>query len=213
MKNLSKTTSYRILAVVFIIAAAGLVLLPKIQKYQGIDPEKLLSHAISPERYISTDELAEMIIGQDPSFLLIDVRSGMDYEKYALPGAINIPLDSLLSENFEAYLNQEEYDVVLYSNDDFKANQAWLLCNRMDYKNHKVLRGGVNEWFNTIINPKEPSESMPASAFEQYDFRKAASMYFGVAYPGKLMEIEVPVTPKKVIPVKKKKKIPVEGGC
>ncbi|NNL80443.1 MAG: hypothetical protein HKO67_08125 [Flavobacteriaceae bacterium] len=213
MKNLSKTTSYRILAVVFIIAAAGLVLLPKIQKYQGIDPEKLLSHAISPERYISTDELAEMIIGQDPSFLLIDVRSGMDYEKYALPGAINIPLDSLLSENFEAYLNQEEYDVVLYSNDDFKANQAWLLCNRMDYKNHKVLRGGVNQWFNTIINPKEPAESMPASTFEQYDFRKAASMYFGVAYPGKVMETEVPVTPKKVIPVKKKKKMPVEGGC
>ena len=181
MKKLSKSTSYIILAGLFIIVAGGLLLLPKTQKYQGIDPETLLSNTISTERYISTDELAEMIIGQDPSFILIDVRSDEDFAKYALPAAMHIPIDSLLSESYEGYLNQDQYDVIFYSNDDFIANQAWLICNRLDYKNHKVLKGGMNEWFNTIINPKEPAENMPATAFEQYDFRKAASMYFGVA--------------------------------
>lgn len=214
MEKSNKTKSYRILAVVFIIVAAGLVLLPKLESHEGIDPENLLANAISPERFISTDELAEKIIGQDPSFLMIDVRDPESYSKYAIPGAINIPLDSLLTENNAGYIDQEEYDVIFYSNDDFHANQAWLLCNRLDYKNHKVLKGGMNNWYNTIINPQEPNENMPATAFEQYSFRKAASMYFGVAYPGKVAKVEAkPVIAKKVVPVKKKKKMPVEGGC
>lgn len=49
---------YAILAAILIILAGGLVLLPKYEKHEGITPEELLSNAISPERYISTDELA-----------------------------------------------------------------------------------------------------------------------------------------------------------
>ena len=55
---------------------------------------------------------------------------------------------------------------------------------------------------------------MPAQAFELYTFRKAASMYFGVVYPEQVKVAQVKkVVPKKVIAVKKKKKLPAEGGC
>jgi rhodanese-related sulfurtransferase len=221
-RKLVKFLSFRyvILAFVFIILAGGLVLLPKFEKQEGIQPEKLLADAISPERYITTDELADRIINQDPSFLLIDVRTQEDYQKYALPNAIHIPLDNILSEDVEGYLNQEEYDVIFYSNDNFKADQAWILCKRLDYRNLHVLKGGMNKWFTTIINPEKPTEMMPSSAFELYSFRKAASMYFGVAYPQKVAEKKVVIKttpkvtqPKEVVPKKKKKKMPVEGGC
>lgn len=206
---------YTILAVILIMLAAGLVLLPKYEKHEGISSEELLSNAISPERYISTDELADKIVNQDPSFLMIDVRDEKEFNSNSLPNAINIPLKKLLDEDSTTYLDQDEYDVILFSNTNFKADQAWILCSRLGYKNHRVLKGGLHEWFNTIINPPKPTENMPATAFELYSFRKAASMYFGVAYPEviKKQPVVKKVVPKKVIPVKKKKKKMPEGGC
>ncbi|MBT8317135.1 MAG: rhodanese-like domain-containing protein [Lutibacter sp.] len=216
-KKVAKVLAFRymILAGILVILAGGLVLLPKYEKHEGIKTEQLLSNIISPERYISTDNLADKLINQDPSYLLIDVRDEKSFNKYTLPNAINIPLAKLLDEDSEMYLNQGQYDVVLFSNDNFYADQAWILCNRLDYKNLHVLKGGVNEWYNTIINPLKPAETMPAEAFELYTFRKAASMYFGVAYPEQFKTVikKAPPKPKKVITVKKKKKAPAEGGC
>ncbi len=216
-RKLAKVLSFRyiILATVFIILAGGLVLLPKFEKHEGIKPELLLSNAISSERYISSDELAHKIINQDPSFLLIDVRNEESYEKYSLPNSINIPLEKLLTEDSASFLNQDQFDVILFSNDNFYADQAWLLCDRLDYKNLRVLEGGINTWYTTIINPTIPKENQPASDFELYSFRKAASMYFGVVYPEPIIlePIKKKAPPKKVVPVKKKKKMPVEGGC
>ncbi|TGV01473.1 rhodanese-like domain-containing protein [Flavivirga rizhaonensis] len=216
-RKLVKFLSFRyvILALLFIILAGGLVLLPKFEKQEGIKPEQLLSNIISPERYITTDELADRIINQDPSLLLIDLRDEETFKKYSLPNAINMPLKNLFDEDSSAFLNQDAYDVVFFSNDNFDADQAWILCNRLDYKNLYVLKGGINRWFKTIINPPHPKENMPLEAFKLYATRKAASMYFGVAYPDQV-KTNVPKrprpTPKKVITVKKKKKAP-EGGC
>jgi rhodanese-related sulfurtransferase len=217
-RKIVKVSSFRytILAFIFIILAGGLVLLPKYEKHEGIDPQDLLSKSISPERYISTDKLADRIINQDPSYLLIDVRDSISYATYTLPNALNIPLNELLKKDNEMFVNQAQYNVVFFSNDDFYANQAWILCNRLGYKNLHVLKGGVNQWFNTIINPPVPAEDVAAIEHELYSSRKAASMYFGVIYPDQIKSKPVvvkPAAPKKVITIEKKKKAPAEGGC
>jgi rhodanese-related sulfurtransferase len=207
---------YKMLAAILILLAGGLVLLPKYQKHEGIDPQKLLSNVISSERYITTDKVAQKLINRDPSFILIDVRDEKCYADYSLPNAINIPLKKLLDEDSRTYLNQNQFDVVLFSNDNFYADQAWILCNRLGFKNIRVLKGGLNSWFTTIIDPMEPSQNMPAEAFDLYSTRKAESMYFGVVYPeqaniaGSETKIEAP---KRVITVQKKKKRVAEGGC
>jgi sulfur-carrier protein adenylyltransferase/sulfurtransferase len=217
-KKIAKVLAFRytILAVILILLAGGLVLLPKYQKHEGIKPEELLSNTISPERYMTTDRLAHIIINQDPSFILIDVRDEKSFESYSLPNAINIPLKNLLNEENIGYLNQNQYDVVLFSNDHFYADQAWILCNRLGYKNMRVLKGGINEWYATIINPLKPADNMPVTDFELYATRKAASMFFGVVYPEQF-KVEAPKivneAPKKVITLEKKKKAPAEGGC
>ncbi|HSQ45476.1 MAG TPA: rhodanese-like domain-containing protein [Lutibacter sp.] len=217
-KKIAKVLAFRytILAVILILLAGGLVLLPKYQKHEGIKPEELLSNTISPERYMTTDRLAHIIINQDPSFILIDVRDEKSFASYTLPNAINIPLKNLFKEENTGYLNQNQYDVVLFSNDHFYADQAWILCNRLGYKNMRVLKGGINEWYATIINPLKPADNMPASDAELYATRKAASMFFGVVYPEQF-KVEAPKAvkqaPKKVITVEKKKKAPAEGGC
>lgn len=206
---------YTILASILILLAAGLVLLPKYEKHEGLPPEELLANALSPERYVTTDELASKIVNQDPSLLLIDLRDEQSFRNYSLPNAIHIPLGKLLDDDSKLYLDQDALSIVFYSDDNFYSDMAWTLCNRLGYKNLHVLRGGVNEWFRTIINPPLPAENMPATAFEVYSSRKAASMYFGVAYPEEVSVKKAPVRPepKQVVPVTKKKKKLPEGGC
>ncbi len=201
---------YLFLGLLLIGLAFGLVLLPKYDKNRGVEPEDYLKMISSSERYMTTDELAERIIAQDPSIIVVDTRTPGEFKKFALDGAINIPLDSLLTKDAVGYLNQDVYEVVLYSNDNYTSDQAWLLSKRMGFKNLHVLKGGVNKWFSTIINPKEPSETMSKADFELYNLRKATAMYFGVGTP-----LDGTKTKKKKRKIKlgKKKKRKRAGGC
>ena len=209
-KKIIVSKQYQILALILLVLAGGLVLLPKYSKNEGISPELFVKHALSSERYISTDLLADRLVNQDPTVLLVDTRSAEEYNAFALPNAINIPLKDLFDEELNAYINQDLYDVIIYSNDHFYSNEAWMIGNRLGYKNLYVLKGGLNEWFKTIINPKMPEETDAKKEFELYSFRKAAGMYFGVGAP----KPEASNKPtKKVITVKKKKKRVAEGGC
>ena len=209
-KKILVKRQYQILAAILFLLAAGLVLLPKYQKVEGVSPEVYLIHALSSERYITTDQLAEKIINQDPTLLLVDTRDEQQFNAFTLPNAINVPIDKMLDEDHIGFIDQEAYDVILFSNDNFLSDEVWMISNRLGFKNLYVLKGGLNEWFSTIITPDPPKETDPKEAFELYNFRKAAGMYFGVGAP---QTQEKTVTKKKVITVKKKKKRVPEGGC
>ncbi len=211
-KKILAAGRYKILAAILLLMAGGLLLLPKFNENEGINPELFVKNALSTERYISTDQLADRLINEDPVVLLIDTRPEEEYTAYTLPDAVNVPLKEFFNENLNAYLDQDVYDVILFSNDNFYANEAWMLGNRLGYTNLYVLKGGLNEWFSTIIDPVYPDETMPREAFELYSFRKAAGMYFGVGVTQDIAQ-EVPKQKKKVVTVPKKKKRAPEGGC
>ena len=214
-KKILVKRSYQILALILIILAGGLFLIPKHPKHEGISPELFAKNILSTERYITSDQLADRMVNDDPVLLLIDTRSLEEYQSFSLPDAIHIPLSEIFSEELNPYLDQNIYDIILFSNDNFIAEQAWMLCKRMDYQRLYILDGGLNTWFSTIIEPIPPKESMSQEAFELYAFRRAAGKYFGVA--NDTVEIEVkPIrktAPKKVVTKPKKKKRMPEGGC
>ena len=214
-KKILVKRSYQFLALILIILAGGLIVLPKQQKHEGIAPELFVKNMVSTERYINTDVLADRMVNQDPVLLLIDIRTREEFEKYSLPNAVNIPLSQIFNEELNPYLDQDVYDVVLFSNDNFTADEAWLIGNRMGYQRLYVLDGGLNAWFETIIEPELPKETMSREAFELYAFRKAAGKYFGVANDTVEIETEVKKVPapKKVVTKPKKKKKMPEGGC
>ncbi len=214
-KKILVKRSYQFLALILIILAGGLIVLPKQQKHEGIAPELFVKNMVSTERYINTDVLADRMVNQDPVLLLIDTRTTEAFEKYSLPNAVNIPLSHIFNEELNPYLDQDVYDVVLFSNDNFTADEAWLIGNRMGYQRLYVLDGGLNAWFETIIEPELPKETMSREAYELYAFRKAAGKYFGVANDTVEIETEVKKvpTPKKVVTKPKKKKKMPEGGC
>jgi len=214
-KKILVKRSYQFLALILIVLAGGLLLIPKQQKHEGIRPELFVKNMLSTERYISTDELADRIVNEDPALLLIDTRNTEDFEKFSLPNAINIPLSQIFDEELNPYLDQDIYDIILFSNDNFTADEVWLIGNRMGYQRLYVLEGGLNAWFNTIIKPESPKETMSRDSYDLYAFRIAAGKYFGVSNDTLEIEIEKkkPKAPKKVVTKPKKKKKMPEGGC
>ncbi len=200
--------NYLWLVALLFVLVAGLFFLPERSNYIEQKPENLMWDISQPTRYVTTDEVAKMIIEKDPLFQLVDVRPDYDYEYFQLPGAFNIPLDSILTETADLILDTEDINTIFYSDDDLKSDQAWVIAKRLGYENVYVMKGGLNIWIKTIIQPEPPLETEPISAFELYEFRKGASMYFTGA------SILIDETNKESIKVTRKKKETVaEGGC
>lgn len=202
-------TQYIILAAILILAGLGLVFLPEKTHSNETMPEELLVEINDPSRFLTTDQVAEMIISGDPALFLIDVRDFYSYEEYRLPGALNIPFEEILLEDWADYLDQQDMMIVFYSNGDIYADQAWTLNRRLNRQNIYVLKGGLNCWAETILQPKPPAETAPSEDFDLYEFRKGASIYFGGGN-----SVETSTESTEIITVKRKKKEnKVEGGC
>jgi rhodanese-related sulfurtransferase len=174
--------------------------------------DQLLGEANTRTQYIAPETVADMIIKKDPSFQLIDVRSQDEFEKFSLPGAINIPLADLLSDKFSDVLNQEVKMNILYSNGTITANEAWMVTRQLGYKNNFVLEGGLNYWFESILNPQKPASTSPDEEFAKYDFRLSAGKALGGGMSVQTNQNETVATAKPAIQAAPKKK-KAAGGC
>lgn len=195
-QNLKKR--YFILAMVPIVLAIILALLPdkshtidnqrikkhlKSGKYTGVTPQKLMLEAVNNNRFIQPDELAKAIVGQDPSYYLVDLRDAKQFEKFTLPNAVNIPAQKILDENNKTNFNSDAYKVVLFANGTVLPDQVWMVMRRAGVKNVKVLNGGLNRFYQLYLNPPQPDELDPAEAYDQYSFRKAVGTVLGLPNP------------------------------
>jgi rhodanese-related sulfurtransferase len=208
MKNMNP----RVLLAIFIIPL-GLILafVPANTTHPyKLSPEELLEYVNSGMQYFTPDEVADMIVNKDPSLVLIDVRAETEYEKFHLPGAINIPLTSLLDDQWKDYIHQDLRYNVFYSNGTVSANQAWMLTRQLGYLNNYVLQGGLNYWVETIMNPSAPGSTSPNEEIAKYDFRIGAGQALG---GGAVLESSGQVAPElpKIAPRPAKKK--AQGGC
>jgi len=170
--------NYIILTILMLVLAGGTLFLTMNDEPKQIDPEVLLQEIIQPTRYVTTDQVAKRIIQGDPSLMLIDVRPAEEFEEYSLPGSVNVPLENLMDKDNLAYLGIPGTKVIFVSNDDIKADQTWVLTKRLGYNSTYVMKGGLNCWMQTIIDPQKPDEDAAYSEFTTYTFRKGAQVYF-----------------------------------
>ncbi len=144
-----------------------------------LSAEQILNELKSGTQFLEADQIAQMIVEKEPTLQLIDVRPQGEFEKFSLPGAINIPVDNLLSPEYQDILNQETMTNILYANGSTRANEAWMLLRQLGYHNNYVLSGGLNYWFETIMNPHAPGMVSPNDELAKYDFRVGASQALG----------------------------------
>jgi rhodanese-related sulfurtransferase len=174
-----------------------------------LDAQQLLSEIQLETYVISIDEMANAMINNDPEYQLIDVRTKEEYEKFSLPGAMNIPLDSLFNEEWSLYIDQVARKNVFYCNGTTQASEAWMLTRQKGFQNNYILRGGLNNWFATIIEPEEPSATNGEEDIFDYQARLGAKQFFTGA--GAADNTSGKKKAKKPVPRRKKKM--VAGGC
>jgi rhodanese-related sulfurtransferase len=203
---------YTILAVLMIVLALGLVLVPKKKELKETDPKTLLSAIAEKSRYLPVDQVTQRIIENDPTLLLIDLRPADQFKAFALPGAINIQPDSLLSASTLALLNEPGKDKILYAVSDQLAEKAWVIGTRYAINRLYVMKGGMNEWFNTIIKPAEVSPTASSADHDVASFRTAARLYFTGA--GQETAKTAPIQKRENIQViRKAPEAKSGGGC
>ncbi len=200
--------NYIFLTLLMLVLAVGTLFVSREKEPNQIAPEELLREIIQPTRYVTTDQVAKMIIQGDPSLMLIDVRGKDEFQKYSLPRAINIPLENLVQKDNLTYFGIPGTKVVFVSNDDIKADQSWVLTKRLGFKGIYVMKGGLNCWMQTIIEPQEPGEDAPYTDIEIYSFRKGAQMYFTGAQADNSEKSKVEVQVRR-----REKTNVVAGGC
>ncbi|MCK9639279.1 MAG: rhodanese-like domain-containing protein [Prolixibacteraceae bacterium] len=203
---------YTILTILLVVLALGLVVLPKNKERKEIDPKVLLDGVVERSRYLSVDQVTHRIIENDPTLLLVDVRPADQFKTFALPGAINLHPDSLLSQSGTDLLGQPGKDKVLYGNSDLIAEKAWLVCTRYSVNRLYIMKGGMNEWFNTIIKVKPATGTPSTTDLDLISFRNAARQFFvGDGEPATVTT--TPIQKEKVPVIRKAPSASTGGGC
>ncbi|NEW81838.1 MAG: rhodanese-like domain-containing protein [Mariniphaga sp.] len=203
---------YTLLAILLIVMALGLVILPKKNEQKETDPKVLLSAITEKSRFLTVDQVTHRIIEGDPTLMLVDLRSADQFKTFALPGSFNLHPDSLLSNSNLELFNQPGKDKVMFGNSDLLSENAWLLCSRYSINRVYIMKGGMNEWFNTIIKEKAEAGTPSSSDLDLLNFRKAARQFF--IGSGEVSDAVVtPSAIEKIQVIRKEPKATSGGGC
>ena len=116
-----------------------------------LKPNELLGKANTNEIYFTVDQVARFVNNEDSTIQLIDIRSQKEYKVCNIPGSINIPFADLLNPDWEGYLNQTEVRNIFYGNGDVLSNSAWTVVSGLGFENIFVMKGGLNEWYKTVM--------------------------------------------------------------
>ena len=140
--------------------------------HAAIDVPALARTVAREEDHVTALELAQWIKDRRPGLRVLDVRSPEEFERYHLPTAERLPLDSLATVPFHA-----DDTLVLYSEGGAHAAQAWVFLRALGYRNVYFLRGGLYEWLEQVMDPTLADTT--AAAREAFSRAATLSRYFG----------------------------------
>ncbi len=75
-------------------------------------------------------------------------------------------------------LNNGKARNILYSNGDFDSNFALVIARGLKYNNTYVMKGGLNEWFRTVMNSSFSGERITARENSLFETRTRARNMF-----------------------------------
>jgi len=119
-----------------------------------VDLDALARAVDAEEDHVTALELADWLRAQKAHLRIVDVRSREDYDRFHVPRAEHIPLGKIME--FKPDRNET---IVLYSDGGTHAAQAWFFLRASGLRNVYFLRGGLNDWFDQVMNPAPPIDA------------------------------------------------------
>jgi rhodanese-related sulfurtransferase len=171
-----------------------------------LKPAELAGKA-AVENYFTVDEVARFMNTEDSTVLLVDVRSAAEYRSSNIPGSVNIPLENLSDPGWMSMLKRRDIRTIFYSNDELLASMALAVTVGMGGDNAFVMKGGLNEWFKTVMLSEYTGETITAreNALFENRFRARATFNQFNSLPDSLKN--------KYFDAKQLQKKKLDGGC
>jgi rhodanese-related sulfurtransferase len=182
-------------------------------RWEKMAPEK---ETLLDERqvYIHPGELLSLMNDDQIVLMMIDVREESDYNLFHLQDAKQVALDDLDGPLTLTLLTLPENSViVLMSNGEELATEAWKMLVAQNVINVYVLEGGINNWLDVFGHEGHEHCVIEDAGGGNKRLRHVFEAALGSNQPGALPDAhlveELEFTPK----VKIEKKKAVGGGC
>lgn len=172
-----------------------------------VKPQKLLTEILDKSTYFTVDQVARFVVSEDSSVQIIDVRTPEEFKAQNIPGSINLPYTRLLDTDPATLLNNGKSKNIFYSNGDYDANYALTITRGLNLKNTYAMKGGLNEWFKTVMNSSFTGDRITARENALFETRTRAKSLFAElnSMPDSLK--------LKFIQSKQLAKKKLDGGC
>ena len=112
----------------------------------------LAGFAAQPEentyRQINAEEAAAMM-EEETGYLILDVRTAAEYRDKHIPGAVNLPNETIGSEEIPELPDKEQL-ILVYCRSGNRSKQASEKLVRRGYTNI-VEFGGINDWTGETV--------------------------------------------------------------
>jgi rhodanese-related sulfurtransferase len=136
-------------AAIIVLLGAGLLFVkqPGLEaKLARIQPD-LNRQLQTREAHLDPAELLDVMNQFALGLEILDVRSEADYNRFHIIGAQRVTMDQIRDPLWARQLPAKSV-IVLVSNDEQAATQAWKLLNAQGAPNLYILEGGVNFWLD-----------------------------------------------------------------
>lgn len=139
---------------IMLVAAVVVLWLPESPraKWFETNAETVLQEAADGNQYVMTEELAYKLLNpKENNYLLVDVRGDEAFAEFTLPGSVHIPADKVLDLGYNKLLSESKKPILFFGFSDTEASRAWMSLRRAGHKDVFVLKGGLNQFFETIF--------------------------------------------------------------
>ena len=103
----------------------------------------------STYRQINAEEAATMM-EEESSYIILDVRTTEEYSEKHIPGTINIPNETIGTEDIPELPDKEQL-ILVYCRSGNRSKQASEKLVKLGYTNI-VEFGGINDWTGEIVS-------------------------------------------------------------
>ncbi len=97
---------------------------------------------------ITTEEAAK-IMQSETDYIILDVRTAQEYASGHIPGAVNIPNETIASEAIQQLPDKEQL-ILVYCRSGNRSKQASEKLVNLGYTNI-VEFGGINDWSGEVV--------------------------------------------------------------
>ena len=103
----------------------------------------------STYRQVNTEE-ADSMMEEESGYIILDVRTAQEYSEKHIPGAINIPNETIGTEDIPELPDKEQL-ILVYCRSGNRSKQASEKLVKLGYTNI-VEFGGINDWMGETVS-------------------------------------------------------------